>query len=114
MTIKSKHSALHIIPCNLLDYLFPYDQPASRETLWIDADDENVHLSPAQMLVWVKRLGQGLQKIGVGVGDSVLVFTSNHIFVPVAYLGTVGIGAAFSGASPAFTVAGKWLKTLVL
>jgi acyl-coenzyme A synthetase/AMP-(fatty) acid ligase len=51
-------------------------------------------------------VGYGLQSLGVRAGDSLLVFTPNHIFVPVAYLGTVSLGCAFSGASPAFTVSG--------
>lgn len=55
-------------------------------------------------------MGLGLQKLGVKAGDSLLVFTPNHIFVPVAYLGTVCLGCAFSGASPAFTVAGRLLN----
>ena len=36
-----------------------------------------------------------------------MIFTPNHIFVPVAYLGVVGAGYAFSGANPVYTVAGE-------
>jgi hypothetical protein len=46
-----------------------------------------------------------------------MIFTPNHIFVPVAYLGIVSAGAAFSGANPAYTVLGKchtpWLIVAV-
>lgn len=33
-----------------------------------------------------------------------MIFTPNHIFVPVAYLGIAGNGYAFSGANPIYTV----------
>lgn len=42
-------------------------------------------------------------------GDVVMIYTPNHIFVPVAYLGIVGAGFAFSGANPVYTLPGKLL-----
>jgi len=102
--IKSKQPDLDIVSCNILDWLFPVDQPVSEQPLWIDANDPSNALSPKQALHWVKRLAVGLQRHGVRSGDACLIFTPNHIFVPVAYMGTVCLGAAFSGASPAFTV----------
>jgi hypothetical protein len=39
--------------------------------------------------------------------EVVMIFTPNHIFVPVAYLGIVGSKRIFSGANPAYTVSGK-------
>jgi len=38
---------------------------------------------------------------------SKVIFTPNHIYVPVAYLGILGAGAAFSGLNPAYTVTGE-------
>jgi acyl-CoA synthetase (AMP-forming)/AMP-acid ligase II len=104
MPIKSHRADLHHKEGNILDWLFPEGSTPSDRPLWIDASNNDNSLSPAQLIPWVKRVGYGLQKLGVGVGDSLLVFTPNHIFVPVAYLGTVSLGCAFSGASPAFTV----------
>ena len=36
-----------------------------------------------------------------------MIYTPNHIFVPVAYLGIVGAGYAFSGANPVYTLPGR-------
>jgi len=44
-----------------------------------------------------------LNKLGVESNDVVMIVTPNHIFVPIAYLGTVGSGRIFSGANPAYT-----------
>ena len=41
-------------------------------------------------------------------GEVVMIVTPNHIFVPVAYLGSVGSGRVFSGANPLYTADGKW------
>jgi len=106
MTIKSHRPNLEVKEGNILDWLFPKGSTPSDKPLWIDATNNDVSLSPKQLVPWVKRVGYGLQRLGVRAGDSLLVFTPNHIFVPVAYLGTVCLGCAFSGASPAFTVTG--------
>lgn len=48
----------------------------------------------------------GLDRMGSKTGDVVMVFTPNHIFVPVAYHGIVGSKRIFSGSNPAYTVSG--------
>jgi acyl-CoA synthetase (AMP-forming)/AMP-acid ligase II len=53
-------------------------------------------------------LAFGLERIGLKKGDVVMIYTPNHIFVPVAYLGIVGAGYAFSGANPVYTLPGKF------
>jgi acyl-coenzyme A synthetase/AMP-(fatty) acid ligase len=114
MTIKSHRTDLSVKEGNILDWLFPEGSAPSDKPLWIDAASNEVSLSPKQLVPWVKRVGYGLQTLGVRAGDSLLVFTPNHIFVPVAYLGTVCLGCAFSGASPAFTVKGRSLHHCVV
>ncbi|KAK7179896.1 4-coumarate-CoA ligase 2 [Paraphaeosphaeria sporulosa] len=89
---------------DLLTYLFPPSKPASDKPIWIDADDTNNALSPRQLLQWVKRLGSGLQKLGLNRQDVVMMYSTNHIFVPVAYLGTAGAGLIYSGCNPAYGV----------
>lgn len=61
-------------------------------------------MSPAELLLWVKRLGVGLDRLGIPHGEIVLIYTPNHIFVPVAYLGIVGNIRAFSAINPVSTV----------
>lgn len=67
-----------------------------------------MNLSPKGALQWVKRLGVGLSQLGINKGDVILIFTPNHIFVPVAYLGIVGSGYVFSGANPSYTGQGPF------
>jgi len=55
----------------------------------------------------------GLDKSGIGQDEVVLMYSANHIFVPVAYLGVAGSGRIFSGCNPAYGVNGG-LATLSL
>jgi len=107
MPFQSPLPRLDIPQMDILSYLFPPNKPLSTTPIWIDSKNPSVSLSPAQLLQWVKRLGFGLGRLGVKKGEVVMIFTPNHIFVPVAYLGVVGAGYAFSGANPVYTVAGE-------
>ncbi|KAF2646696.1 4-coumarate-CoA ligase 2 [Massarina eburnea CBS 473.64] len=89
---------------DLLSYLFPPSQTTSDKPIWIDADDIENSLSPRQLLQWVKRLGSGLQNLGLKKQDVVMMYSNNHIFVPVAYLGISGSGCIYSGCSPSYGV----------
>jgi 4-coumarate--CoA ligase len=112
MPFKSKIPDLVIPKCSILDYLFPPGTEPSEKPLWINAKDESISNSPKSALLYARRLGFGLQRLGVKSGDVCMLFTPNHIFVPVAYWGVVGLGAAFSGANPNFTVKGEWGEVL--
>ncbi|GME36656.1 4-coumarate-ligase [Neofusicoccum parvum] len=96
---------IDIPACNLLDYLFPSSEEPSEEPIWLDAENPERSLSPKQLLQWVRRLGSGLQSLGLDPGDVVMVYSTNHIFVPVAYCGIAGAGFIFSGCNPAYGVA---------
>ncbi|KAH6609045.1 4-coumarate- ligase 2 [Trichoderma cornu-damae] len=104
MPLKSLYKDLDIPQTNLLTYLFGKGATASHDPIWIDAKNPDKSLSPHQLVLWVRRLGLGLRRLGLERGDVVMICTPNHIFVPVAYLGIVGSGCIFSGANPAFTV----------
>ncbi|TAQ85354.1 hypothetical protein B7494_g6320 [Chlorociboria aeruginascens] len=104
MPFKSPHPALEIPKVNVLTYLFPANETPSTKPIWHDSKDPSISLSPAQLLQWVKRLGFGLEKLGVKKGEVVMIYTPNHIFVPVAYLGIVGAGYVFSGANPIYSI----------
>lgn len=109
MPFVSKQPSLKIPECSILDYLFAKEAP-SDEPLWIDSTDVNHFHSAKSGLAVARRLGFGLQQIGVQSGDRCLLFTPNHIYVPVAYMAIVGLGAAFSGANPAFTEKGMYVS----
>lgn len=106
MPFVSKLESLPLQHCSILDFLFPEGEVPSTKPLWIDAADPAQWLSPKSALDLARRFGHGLQRLGVKPGDRCLLFTPNHIMVPVSYLGIVGAGAAFSGANPAFTETG--------
>jgi 4-coumarate--CoA ligase len=106
MPFISPYPSLTIPQRNLLSYLFPQNEEAQTDPIWIDSKNETKRLSPNQMLQWVKRLSYGLEYLGLQRGEVVMICTPNHVFVPVAYLGIVGAGFVFSGANPAYTVSG--------
>jgi acyl-coenzyme A synthetase/AMP-(fatty) acid ligase len=108
MVFKSIYPDLDIPKTNILDYLFPQNEDAADKPLWIDATDISHFLSPRSTLRWVKRLGFGLERLGIQRDDVYVVFTPNHIYVLVAYLGFVGYGAAFSGLNSAYTLQGVY------
>jgi 4-coumarate--CoA ligase len=107
MYYASPFPQLDIPKVDILTYLFPPGETPSNDPLWIDSSNPKSSLSPAQLLQWVKRLAFGLEKTGMKKGEVVMIYTPNHIFVPVAYLGIVGAGYAFSGANPVYTLPGK-------
>lgn len=106
MVYKSPYPLLSIPQTNILSYIFPPNEKPLEKDLWIDTRDNSKRLSPAQALKWVKRLSFGLERLGLQRGDVAMIFTPNHIFVPVAYLGIAGAGLIFSGANPSYTIPG--------
>lgn len=113
MPYSSPFPALTIPKCNVLHYLFPQEQTPSDTPLWIDSKNTERYLTPRSMLQWTKRLAVGLDRIGSKPGEVVMIFTPNHIFVPVAYLGIVGSKRIFSGGNPAYTLPGKAFASCV-
>lgn len=89
---------------DILSYVFPQGTEPADKPIWIDADNTKNALSPRQLLSWVKRLGVGLDRLGIKQNEPVMVFSSNHIYVPVAYLGITGSGRIFTGCNPAYGV----------
>ncbi|TKA24593.1 hypothetical protein B0A50_06353 [Salinomyces thailandicus] len=95
---------LDIPQTDVLSYVFPEGKQPSDKPIWIDANDTSNALSPRQALQWVKRLGVGLDKLGVGQDEAVMMYSSNHIFVPVLYFAVAGSGRLFTGCNPAYGV----------
>ena len=106
MVIRSPFPDIDIPNVNLLTYLFGSGEHLSDKPVWINASNTEISLSPRSALQWIKRLGIGLDKLGVNQGEVVLHISPNHIFTAVAYLGTVGAGRVFSGANPLYTADG--------
>lgn len=106
MTTKSPFH-LEFPERDLLSWLFPADKSPSDKAVWIDAEKPANCLSPAQALLWIKRIGLGLQRLGIREGDVVLIVAENHLFVPIVYLGVAGHGRVFSGCNPAYGPHGR-------
>ncbi|KAL1958545.1 hypothetical protein VTO42DRAFT_4142 [Malbranchea cinnamomea] len=114
MPKQSIFAPIDIPSCNVLHFLFPPGSPVCDATkpIWIDAQNPSVYLSTSAALSWVRRLSQALETLrdkrtgeqAVKPGEVVLIFTPNHVFVPVAYLGIVGAARIFSGINPAYNV----------
>lgn len=70
---------------------------------YIDASRPDTHfLTFETFRLWSKRLAVGLQKAGLQQGDRVLIFSNNHIFYPVAFMGILMAGGIFTGANPTY------------
>ncbi|KAL3462613.1 hypothetical protein BJX64DRAFT_299383 [Aspergillus heterothallicus] len=103
-TYTSPFPPLRLPKCNLLSYLYPPNTTVSSSPIWIDASNPAHSLSPRQALSYIRRLGFGLDNnLQIPKGAVVLIYTPNHIFVPVAYQGIVGSGRIFCGVNPAYT-----------
>ncbi|KAF1982583.1 4-coumarate-CoA ligase [Aulographum hederae CBS 113979] len=104
MPFSSVFGNIDIPQTDILTYVFGSDSPPSDQPLFIDAENTQLSLSAKQVLQWVKRLNVGLDRLGVKPGEAVMMFSPNHIFVPVAYLSIVGSGRVFTAANPVYTV----------
>ncbi|KAJ0130923.1 Uncharacterized protein HZ326_25983 [Fusarium oxysporum f. sp. albedinis] len=104
MPYDSPSAPLSIPRCNLLSYLFPRDRPVLEKPQWIDSTMPTLSLTRVQILTWIKRFAVGLEILGVREGQAVMLFTPNHIFVPLAYLGAAGSKRIFTGVNPTYTV----------
>jgi len=109
MLVSSPFPDLDILKCNLLHHLFPKGQFLSDKPLWVDSKNPDRYLTRRTLLQWAKRLAMGLDRIGSKRGEIVMLCTSNHVFLPVAYFGIVGSGRVFSGVNPANTIPGMCL-----
>lgn len=104
MPYTSPWAPLEIPKCNILSYLYPLGESPPENPIWIDAEDTSKSLSPAQMLSWIKRFAVGLDRLGIQQRAVIMVFTPNHLFVPMAYLAAAGSQRPFTGANPIYTV----------
>lgn len=115
MPQKSKFT-IPIPPTDLLTFLFPPETTPSTKPLYISADDPaRFQLSPAETLLWIKRLALGFQRLlglegkskGPNPGPTIMILSPNHVFIPVVYLSTIAAGGIFCGCSVSFGVNGK-------
>ncbi|KAK5096542.1 hypothetical protein LTR70_001716 [Exophiala xenobiotica] len=104
MPFHSPHPKLNIPKCNLLSYVFADGRAKEESPLWMDAANPSNSLSMSEMHLLVKRFALGLDDMAVPIGSAVMIFSPNHIYVPMVYLATAGSKRAFTGANPVYTV----------
>lgn len=109
MVIQSPYPGINILELDILTCLFDTGENLPENPLWINAADTSQYLSQRTGLRWIKRLAIGLDRLSVKNGEVVMIVMPNHIFVPVAYLGSMRSGRMFSGANPLYTADGKWI-----
>ncbi|KAL6245298.1 hypothetical protein RBB50_008073 [Rhinocladiella similis] len=103
MTFTSPWPHLDIPKCNILSYLYPPGTIPSEQPVWINASRPSDNLSPAQMLSWIRRFAVGLDKLGVGEKEVILVLSPNQIPVSIVYLAAAGSKRCFTGVNPIYT-----------
>lgn len=108
MPVKSIYPDIDIPAVNIVDYLFADPRGVTDRPVWIDHKDTSKSISTRQALGWVRRIGMGIQRLGLQKGDIVMMCSTNHILVPSLYLGVVGSACAFTGANPAYTPKGAY------
>lgn len=104
MPIDGKHT-LHLPPQNFATLIFgsPSGSLSTTQRCFSDATKPETHyLTRHTFRTWAKRFAAGLQKAGLKRRDRVLVFSPNQLFYPVAFMGVVMSGGAFSGANPTY------------
>lgn len=107
MPWQSPFNSLNIPQVDILTYLLQGDVNLTDYPIWFDAENPSQCLTMAQALELASRVAAGLDRLEVPPGDVVLTLSPNSISIPPLYLGIVGSGRIFSGASPSYTVSGR-------
>ncbi|PGH13539.1 hypothetical protein AJ80_06289 [Polytolypa hystricis UAMH7299] len=105
MPLKSRWT-IPIPDASLPTVLFtsPTHPQSKTRQAYIDASRPDTHyFTPHDFRLWSQRFAAGLQKSGLKPGDRVLLFSSNDLFFPVAFMGVIMAGCIFTGANPTYT-----------
>lgn len=79
-----------------MTYLFLQDPGKGGRPLQSSASNLTRRLAKAEALLLIKRLATSLKALGIKRGDRAMLFSTNHIFIPVANLGFIGSEAIFN------------------
>jgi len=98
---------LDIPPVDLATYIFTAGDAKSRsQPQYFDADNPSRNFSLDQAEILVRRLGKGLQDVGLKPNDKVLLYAGNSLYFPILLWGIVAAGCVFTGCSPSASVMG--------
>lgn len=104
MVFQAQFPPLDIPKVNILSYLFPQGSNLSEKPIWASAENPSMSLSSASVVQYIKRFAVGLDKLSIPTERAIMMFSPNHVFVPMLYLATTGSKRYFTGANPAYTV----------
>lgn len=100
-----------IPPVDLATFIFSSQTPEDRlKPQYFDADRPERCFSLHQAEILVKRLGKGLQDLGLKPNDKLLLYSGNSLYFPILFWGTVAAGCVFTGCSPSASVTGMHAK----
>lgn len=122
MATPSKMAKRHTSPytldipaLDLITYVFSSGSVQSRSSpQYFDADRPEVSYSLNQAESLVRRVGKGLQNLGLKTNDKVLLYSGNSVYFPVLFWGTVASGCVFTGCSPGASVTGACMQSLAM
>ncbi|OAG35043.1 hypothetical protein AYO21_10775 [Fonsecaea monophora] len=106
--MATRHDSRYTVdipPVDLATFIFSSgDREQRRRPQFFDADCPARCFSLDQAEILVKRLSKGLQDLGLGKNDKVLLYSGNSLYFPILYWGTVAAGCVFTGCSPSASV----------
>ena len=101
---------VEIPPIDLATFIFSSQTPEDRlKPQYFDADRPDRCFSLHEAEILVKRLGKGLQDLGLKPNDKLLLYSGNSLYFPILFWGTVAAGCVFTGCSPSASVTGMQL-----
>ena len=104
MPIKSRFQ-VPIPDISLPSCLFvsPYFPLNDSKPVFLDAENPSRSLTLNDYRSWSQRFAAGLIKHGLQKGDRVMIFSPNHLFFPIAFMGIIMAGGIYTGANPGYT-----------
>ncbi len=110
MMAKTYHSSLSVeIPAqDVPSYIFSAGTLESRHSpQYFDADNPARNFSLSQAEGLVRRVGRGLQNLGLQPNDKVLLYAGNSLYFPVLFWAVLAAGCVFTGCTPGASVTGN-------
>lgn len=105
MVVKSKYT-IDIPQCSLPTLMFgsPHKALSKDKACLLDhLHPETRFLTRHTFRLWAQRLAAGLRAAGLEQGDRVVVFSTNHLFYPILFMGVIMAGGIFSGCNPTYS-----------
>lgn len=108
MAIYASPYSLDIPELDLASFVFSHGTPETRRApQYFDANQPARCYSLEEAELYVKRIALGLQQLGLGPDDKVLLYSNNNLFFPVSFWGVIASQCVFSACSPTASAKGR-------